>query len=986
MRLHKLEITAFGPFAETVRVDFDALSDAGLFLLTGPTGAGKSSVLDAVCFALYGDVPGDRGGAKRLRCDLAEEGAAPRVVLETTLAGRRFRIDRSPSWQRPKRRGSGLTTEQARVVVSERISTGGSAEWAPLATRLDESGHLLTRLIGMNLAQFCQVAMLPQGRFQTFLRASSQERHALLQRLFSTGRFDEVETWLRNRRVELRRAAATHQERVADQISRISEVATDEAPHDWESDTDKLNCWTVTLRTQFERDLLTAQESVEEAKVAEAEASSRHAAALELDRSITLIVTARAEASRLDQESATRLEHQVRLANARRAEAVQPLHERAVEALRALETATSVLEGANQNLRSTGAQPAGSADEVVALLQSAQLGAAEVRRVRPLQSRTEDLAKELAAHRLRRSSLEDDSQSLPKLLQDKRDQLAETARQAAALPGLRARLAGLQERHSAALRAVELSPAIADAETHRSTALAELNAAKQAWLDIRERRLDGMAAEIAAVSLGSGANCPVCGSTEHPSPALAAPDAPDVQAERSARRFVDDCEIVLEAHTQQVNELKSQFAAASALAGDKPEDLPALMVTVQSELAASSDQSKREGVLSTEVETLERQLAELAGRLPAVSEALADSNATGEALVREHELIEAQVQDVLASTSCDSLDQAEQHFQQLVTTYLATQTALTAHAQAVQTADFAHASAASAARSGGFASAEAAADACLGEDEVLALEAWVEAHDHARGQVDAILNDPVLACARGATRPELTRLATELTSTRALSVDAATRLDSLTRRCARLESLCRELSDALEVWAPARDDLDLTASLTAFVEGKSSDNRLQMRLSAYVLAHRLSQVVEAANIRLAEMSDRRFTLVHTGQRGAGEQRGGLSLLVRDDWSGETRDPATLSGGETFVVSLALALGLADVITAEAGGAELDTLFVDEGFGALDADTLDDVLDTLDALRDGGRVVGVVSHVLEMQTRIPTQLRVHKARRGSRLSQ
>jgi exonuclease SbcC len=158
-----------------------------------------------------------------------------------------------------------------------------------------------------------------------------------------------------------------------------------------------------------------------------------------------------------------------------------------------------------------------------------------------------------------------------------------------------------------------------------------------------------------------------------------------------------------------------------------------------------------------------------------------------------------------------------------------------------------------------------------------------------------------------------------------------------------------------------------------------------MRLSAYVLTYRLSQVVAAANERLSRMSDQRYSLEHTGRAGAGETRGGLSLLVRDDWSGESRDPATLSGGETFVVSLALALGLADVITHEAGGAELDTLFVDEGFGSLDADTLDDVLDVLDGLRDGGRVVGVVSHVAEMRDRIPTQLVVTKSRAGSTLT-
>jgi len=191
------------------------------------------------------------------------------------------------------------------------------------------------------------------------------------------------------------------------------------------------------------------------------------------------------------------------------------------------------------------------------------------------------------------------------------------------------------------------------------------------------------------------------------------------------------------------------------------------------------------------------------------------------------------------------------------------------------------------------------------------------------------------------------------------------------------------MESALAAWTPVRTDLDVVADLAALVEGKHPDNRLQMRLSAYVLAHRLSQVVEAANLRLSTMSDERYLLEHTAQRGVGERRGGLSLLVRDQWTDEQRDPVTLSGGETFVVSLALALGLADVVTGEAGGARIETLFVDEGFGSLDADTLEDVMDTLDTLRDGGRVVGVVSHVPELQTRIPTQLRVHRGRHGSR---
>ena len=247
MRLHHLEVTAFGPFADTVHVDFDALSDAGLFLLSGPTGAGKSSVLDAICFALYGDVPGDRSTAKRLRCDQADDGVAPRVVLEATLSGRRFRVDRSPAWQRAKKRGTGITTEQARVTISEHVPGGDAAQWRPLSTRLDEAGHLITRLVGMNLPQFCQVALLPQGRFQAFLRAGSDERHALLQQVFQTGRFDQVEGWLRNRRIELRRACEAHEGRVADQVSRLSEITSSPAPDDWEQAPHVLTTWSAEL-------------------------------------------------------------------------------------------------------------------------------------------------------------------------------------------------------------------------------------------------------------------------------------------------------------------------------------------------------------------------------------------------------------------------------------------------------------------------------------------------------------------------------------------------------------------------------------------------------------------------------------------------------------------------------------------------------------------------------------------------------------------
>jgi exonuclease SbcC len=230
--------------------------------------------------------------------------------------------------------------------------------------------------------------------------------------------------------------------------------------------------------------------------------------------------------------------------------------------------------------------------------------------------------------------------------------------------------------------------------------------------------------------------------------------------------------------------------------------------------------------------------------------------------------------------------------------------------------------------------------------------------------------------------PDLAGLAARLAESGRLRDELHAAHQQAAQRARRLEALTDDLADALAAWAPVRQDHTLTAGLASLVEGKSADNQLRMRLSAYVLCERLRQVVAAANERLGTMTDQRFSLEQADERGAGEQRGGLSLRVRDEWSGTQRDPATLSGGETFIVSLALALGLADTVSHEAGGTQLDTLFIDEGFGALDAATLDGVMDTLDALRDGGRVVGLVSHVAELRNRVPSRLEVRKARRGS----
>ncbi|MGO4258934.1 AAA family ATPase, partial [Marmoricola sp. RAF53] len=316
MRLHHLSVTAFGPFPDTVEVDFDALSSAGVFLLTGATGAGKTSVLDAVCFALYGQVPGDRAGAKHLRSDHADPGKEPRVVLELSIGERRFRFHRSPTWTRPKLRGHGETKVQAHVVVEE-LRAG---DWVGLTNRLDDAGLLVGDLLGMTCSQFTQVAMLPQGRFQAFLRATSAERHAVLQQLFRTDRFERVEKWLVERRGQTRRAHEAAAVSARGVLHRIEEAGGVPLPEELAedlaaaADSGAVTEWNeqVLVRSAAARDA--AAEAREAAAAVETEAAADLAEAQGRAALVRQARSATAELAALDAQRADHEERQRDLA------------------------------------------------------------------------------------------------------------------------------------------------------------------------------------------------------------------------------------------------------------------------------------------------------------------------------------------------------------------------------------------------------------------------------------------------------------------------------------------------------------------------------------------------------------------------------------------------------------------------------------------------------------------------------------------------
>ncbi len=995
MRLHELSITAFGPFVDTVTVDFDDLAEGGLFLLTGDTGAGKTSVLDAVCFGLYGDVPGDRHTARHLRSDHADPLDEPEVRLVFSVGERTFRFTRSPAWDRPRQRSGGTRRIQAHVVAEE--LHGG--DWVTVTNRLDEAGQLVTSLLGMTCAQFTQVAMLPQGRFQAFLRATSGERHAVLQRLFRTRRFEDVERWLVERRIELRRRSQALHDRTAGVLNRFQEAAGVGVPQEW----DAQDLTTVAVDGSLGS---WANEVCARSAVASAEARSRLA---EVTRALEQRRT------QLD-EAAAATEARTRGERASRSlEALDATCETEVALVRSLEghdRAAPVLplarqsDQAQQDLEGADRDAARHREAIVALLGAAApveaeaLGraarsAAEACAVaRSWLPREQELEREealldgLAAEAATLAAVVDEGERARLTTASDREALVATLGRTRALAARRVEDSTAVQTTGLALAAAreaeDLTRRLADARSAVEAATRVVQDLREAHLDLRERRISGMAAELAG-RLAVGGSCPVCGSVEHPSPAQVSGHVSRVDEEAARARY-ESADFERQARKELVTTLESQLVSARFRSQDREtEHWERVHATASSTLEHSTAAEAEVTLLTDQLDRLDAQARSAAEAMASARVRLAEHAEHRAAAARRCAQLESERAALLADhPGVSTVTGLVRRLTREVSTLEAGHAAVLTLSRTRDRARASHAAADALALEAGFASVPAALDAVLSEQELSAGAAELASRRSARVAAESVLADESVSAALSRPAPDLAGRRARVEEASLVRDAAHATHEQLDARRKRLDTLVRELGRSIATWAPVRDEHAVVAALAALVEGKSADNRLRMRLSAYVLSERLRQVVATANERLGAMTDERYSLVQTDEKGAGEQRGGLSLRMRDEWTATERDPATLSGGETFLVSLALALGLADTVSNEAGGTQLDTLFIDEGFGTLDATTLDGVMDTLDSLRDGGRVVGLVSHVAELRNRVTAQLEVRKGRRGSTL--
>ncbi|MFJ5955102.1 AAA family ATPase [Paenarthrobacter sp. NPDC092416] len=1000
MRIHRLDLEAFGPFATAQQIDFDQLSAHGLFLLNGATGAGKTSILDAICFALYGSVPGARQDGKRLRSDHAAADVEPRVVCEFSARGRRFEVTRSPAWERPSARGrNGFTTQQAKTLLRERVA----GVWEEKSSRNDEVGAELSDVLGMDREQFTRVVMLPQGDFAAFLRSKANERLELLQKLFGTQRFEAMERQLLRQaadaarlvqdneselKVLLARAASERDQLGLPAAASESGAAMHDSPPEASQDAE---AWLAGLEMELRAEDALKQDAATAAESASSRIADQLQAAQEKTQRHGRLAAAMQRRVLLELAAPRAQENKDRLGRHRRAAVLGGQLDAVDATARRAETAANKVSLAFEQLESAALD----ASDPGAALDAVKANCAVLEARLTDEKRLEDIASRLAAKRDEHTVALGAAGVAAATLEQLREEEAALTTQIAPLEPIAAQLPDFEREAASAAGLVEVvarhAAAAAQLEgitARHAQAKTESQDLRQAWLDVREARLANAAGELAA-ALVDGQPCGVCGSENHPAPATAVRSALAIaQEEETASNRFEASEKALGLLGAELSSAAQRLAGLAAQGGAAdPEEAEAKLVAAEAEAATSRTADSAVRKLAVALEKVRQRIVLLEKEHSEATNAAAQASSSRVLLEEQYLALEAELSGLRQGfrtlrERLEALSVQRGFLQAAFDARHELEMAEQASAEAVAALE-------KALPGVGFKSADEARHELLPTADVVAMENAITDFENETARLDELFaaEDLVLA-GKEASIGELPLNEVDLAGVRVSAAAAAEAAKGAALAAGlagkAVASVARIRASYVVLAESGRGPREHARVLTALAETArgSGDNSYRMSLTSYVLAARLEQVANAASERLVAMSDGRYTLQHTDAKAARGAKSGLGLEVVDEWTGQRRDTSTLSGGESFMASLSLALGLADVVQQEAGGVDIETLFVDEGFGSLDEQALEQVMDSLEGLRDGGRVVGLVSHVAEMKQRISSQLQVVKGRNGS----
>ena len=1059
MIFHRLEFEAFMAYPKREVIDFDALNEAGIFLLNGPTGSGKTTVLDAICYALYGMPSSERDIGSLYSTHVPPGEIKPHIFLELSIQNRRLRIDRTPAYRRLITRGKNKgtpTLENPQALVSELIpgrDPQDEQSWRKAAEGMADSADYLTKLIGLNREQFLKVMLLPQGQFADFLKARSKDRIPLLKQLFPVDTYEQVMNRLREKEQISERAVqdikhaldrtleqtVTTYTKLCERLSRsgtdlddnknivdaqereVSEaytkldLATDleTARHDFEGwFTEHLHA--VRRQEQQDEHALTDLKDKREKLAAQQQdiaqriqdwaeyeklqsAWVRHESQEEEHKKqcrtlsnsrAAAPVEAELERSRRDEERRMHAaEHAQDTLNMARSSASQALEalgdctEHLEASLYRIDTAQDLQRVLNQAPSVMAQLRVYQHDEQA--LEEAKAALTALKRDSEKAQRTvEGIAKRELQSQQKLSDISKRLSSLHDVEQNyARAQLSlETAKKTQQEVAAHAeKLEQAQTAHDQAVQAYELIQWVSITASEEYTRL-------------QKRRLEQVAFTLAE-ELDEGQPCMVCGSREHPQPA---------QPSVSGITLVEQSEIDA-AEERAHREQQKASAAATSVAQTQavmdqlkefhiPDSQEAQRQVTEAQNIYNQAQEalthKREAQHQQEKETLELQkISEEQTRARTSLTQLQTQQASEQQTLTK---LEKKLRQVAATISfADRVCKLESYVEQA---HRAVDASRRLDDATISAAESAYQARQSLERSV-FETFEAVQQAVLTEAQQQHLEQAISAYREEHATLQASLDRPAMRTVatliehgqKAPSQEELTRIRQERDNVEQQYETLMTREGIRTNGIETLESLFQDYQEQQGESAHAVEQANLYAGLASIARGDNPDKNHQIDLVSYVLGGEFEQVLQVASEHLQRMSDNRYRLVLSDKR---EKRarigGGLSISVEDNWNNDQREVNSLSGGESFLASLSLALGLAEVVQARNGGIEIETLFIDEGFGTLDAQTLELVMETLENIRENGRVIGLISHVEDMKERISAQVSIEKRQNGSTL--
>ena len=894
MRPISLKMTGFGPYVKEVDLNFvDGLGGSNFFLIHGLTGSGKTMILDAICFALYGESSGGGRKSSMFRAEMATPTDETKVEFAFSLRGKTYLIKRKPKYLRASKRGDGMTEEKPSAEIFETESPlplSEDAKYTKIPVR--DVDKYVTELLKFDCEQFRQVVILPQGSFQTFLKAKSNERQNILDTLFDAEFFRRVEDELK---IKANNAQNAFENVDGDRKKQLDDAARESGVENF----DESQFPALIKKFADELDAATAQIQLLDDQFNAAQKNLSEGKELDkLFKSLDTKSQALTDAQKVLEKILSELADAKTELEKRTAE--EPLRENLKLLLAKLDEKKTAL----QNFAKKQA-------ELNAAIESAQKSAEEVERLEKLKVKCDETMTELKITVERLQDAPAKQVVAEKILKE-----------AEAREKLLAEIADLRQQ-------------ISGAKTKSETSQKNCSDAEKFLADLRQRQNNGSAARLAK-TLVDGVPCPVCGAIHHPKPATSDVAIPtDVQikaAETKLRALTEtksaDENFLTELKTKLADKEKTLSESEKVSSVDEAKaSLKKISADVE-KLKTSRDRIKNGEIKTRETEDKLAKARDADKKLSGEEKILRGVVENMEATIDAKYLADKTLLDAEISAAKKKLDELNTAFQSAQTNFNRLNTSAAGQKSTVKAAQ-------------------------KNLDDVAA-------------QVD------------GKTLPDVPALQKIYDNTRAAHVAAVKTQTTLTNKLNRLKEIAKKLSALADDLKSAEKNLLMWKTLYEAASGKVT----KISFRRYYLATMFEEVVNEANNRLEKMSSGRYRFQIQKESTDRRFAGGLDLEIVDEYTGSARSVETLSGGESFLASLSLALGLAAVVQNNSGGIKLDTIFIDEGFGTLDSETLDVAMKALIELQSGGRLVGIISHVEELKNQISVRLEVKKTKNGS----